>query len=262
MTPRAIAKLWSFFGLVLLAATTLFFFRYRGMGPKDDPFGILGYKPTTIAALALPVELLLLTIFLPISLIWSRHVGGATWAHRQPVFYFEDNEINPSEKLGRWYQGICIFFALLVPFVLTVLMMDGYLKGGVYIDCECCKSENKKICQLPICQNRNESLIKSRLEHFDYFRLLDIKNQTGKRYSFGEPDGPEYFAAASWIYSSLLAISVLIWLFAVWSVFSLDIRHQTARAMLTLTRTQRRATIFIRKALRNLVQYIRKLCIM
>lgn len=105
MSTKALKTLWSFFSLFSLVFSTLAFLRTRGTAPQTDVFGILGLSPAEAAALALPVQLVMMALVLWLTQVWCEANGGAGWASRLPIFYFEAADIDTGGKGGKIYQG-------------------------------------------------------------------------------------------------------------------------------------------------------------
>lgn len=215
MSEKAITKLWSFFGLTLLSLSFLFFLRTTGMNPKGDSFGILGYTATTIPALALPMDYFLCSVFLWLSLVWSRQVGGASWAYRQPIFYFEKTEIDVGTRGGRVYQLWAFVLTMIVPPLLVVQMVTRFFRGSVYANCQCKDSGLSDGCQ-PLCGLTKSSVpVAEGAQQFDFARLTAIDPML----RFGDVNGPEFFPVLPWIYAAWGLALLAIWFFALLSIF-------------------------------------------
>jgi hypothetical protein len=106
MSTSALKTIWSFFAVSLLSFSFLLFLRTTGVNVKGDNFGLLGYKAVHLPILALPVDLLLLAAVLWLTRLWCVEVGGPTWAHRFPVFYFDRKDIDPASRGDRTFRVI------------------------------------------------------------------------------------------------------------------------------------------------------------
>lgn len=200
MSHSALSKLWGFFALALLSFSFLFFLRTTGSGPESGGFGVLGYQPTTIPILALPFDLFLMGVTLWLTWVWSTKVGGATWAHRLPIFYFERKDIDPGTLGGRVYQGWALFLVLILPPTLIVQMAARFFDGKVYV--------GKKQAAQAVAQGWG---------HFD----IGVLTEAGKKgmLRFGEPDGPEYFLWEPWLFGLLSLLMLSFWIGTVWTIF-------------------------------------------
>ena len=215
MSKKAITKLWSFFGLTFLSLSFLFFLRTTGMDPKGDSFGILGYTAATIPALALPMDYFLCTIFLWLSLVWSRQVGGPTWAHRQPIFYFETGDVDVGTSGGRVFQLWAFVLTMGVPLLLVTQMVARFFGGSVYANCQCTTSGLAATCQ-PLCgPTKSTARVAEGMQQFDFARLSAVDPML----RFGDVNGPQFFPVLPWIYAAWGLALLALWLFATWSIF-------------------------------------------
>jgi hypothetical protein len=188
MSKQAFSKLWSFFAFSSLTLPFLFFLKTTGANPNGDAFGILGYKATTIAILALPMDIALAAITLWLTLAWTKSIRGLTWAHRFPIFYFEEKDVDPSSHGGKLYQRWSFALVLVVPILLMTQMANRFFNASVY-------ASGKKLVQ-----------------GWEHFNWAVLANASPQMLRFGESDGPEYFIVQPWIYSVLLAALLWLWL--------------------------------------------------
>lgn len=200
MSKAALSKLWSFFALTLLTLSFLFFLRTTGADPKGDSFGILGYKATTIPILALPMDLFLMCVTLWLTWVWSTKIGGATWAHRLPIFHFESKDVDPGTRGGKFYQGCAVGLALVFPLLLIVQMATRFHDGTVYVT-----------------KGPDARIVAQGWGHFDMGTLSKAAGEGMLR--FGERDGPQYFTWEPWFFSIWLLLVGAFWVATVWSIF-------------------------------------------
>jgi hypothetical protein len=201
MSQSALSRLWGFFAVSYLSLSFLFFLRTTGSGTESGAFGLLGYSADTVPAVGLPFDLVLAAITLWLTWVWSTQVGGPTWAHRLPIFYFEPKDVDPSTLGGKVYQGWAVALALVVPQVLLTQMAVRFFDGQVV-------RGQKKL---------EATLVEHWVEHFQAGRLID-EGQKGLL-RFGAPGGPEYLWWTPWLYSALLSVEFLCWAVTLWSIF-------------------------------------------
>jgi hypothetical protein len=135
VSRAALSKLWGFFAVSYLSLSFLFFLRTTGSGTESGAFGLLGYSAATVPALGLPFDLVLAGISLWLAWVWSTQVGGPTWAHRIPIFYFESKDVDPSMLGGKVYQGCAVVLALVAPQFLLTQMAVRFFGGKVVRGC-------------------------------------------------------------------------------------------------------------------------------
>lgn len=206
MSESAIRKVWSLFALTLLTLSVLFFLRTTGVAPKDDIFGILGYRPTTIAVLALPVDIVLLILVSALTWFFSHRSKGRSFTSRFPIFYFDSPDIDTTTTAGRWYQRCVFALFLVLPLVLTGQMFSRFLDGAVHAEVK--KDEFEVITW---SGRAHFSAPKAPTQYAGYLR-------------FGEKDGPEYRLGQAVAYVVALAVAVILWVTAILSLSKYNIR--------------------------------------
>lgn len=196
MSKAALTKLWSFFALTTLTLSFLFFLRTTGAEPKGDSFGVLGYKAATIPVLALPMDMVLLSILLWLTWVWSESVDEGAWSERIPIFHFERKDVDPTTRGGKIYQRWSFALALVVPMLLTLQMASRLFGGSVY-------------------QQGQQVRLVSGWQQFDFSRLSKVQGML----RFGDPEGPQFFAWEPWLFAAWLLALLAGWVWTLRSIF-------------------------------------------
>lgn len=215
MTDKALTKIWSFFAFALLSFAFLATLRTTGVSNPGGNFGLLGYQPSTVAALALPLDLLLCAIVFRLTAMRAARYPRAGWSERMPLFYFEPSDVDPRSREGRNYQRVAVLLVLVVPLLLTAQMADRFLSGQVHLSCRCHGDERDHkgcgtVCVRPVSESRSG--------HFNTASLISAAEQGGML-RFGEKHGPEYLPWSPWVYLVLALFVMALWLHCLWMVF-------------------------------------------
>ncbi|MQM32185.1 MAG: hypothetical protein CRU78_17425 [Candidatus Accumulibacter phosphatis] len=196
MSQNALKKVWSFFALMALTLSFLFFLRTTGVQPDGDAFGFMSYKAATIPVLALPMDMVLFGILLWLTWVWSESVEEGSWAERIPIFHFERKDVDPSTRGGKIYQRWSFALALVVPLLLTVQMASCFFGGAVY-------------------EHGHTLKIASGSELFEFSKLGAVSGTL----RFGDPEGPQFFAWEPWLLALCLLAIIVGWLWTLRSMF-------------------------------------------
>lgn len=217
MSEKAFLKLWSFIALTLIVLSSVYFLRMRGVGVSSDPFGFLGYLPSTIAAVALPIDLFLLTSLLCLCWVWSTQVGGTMWAQRIPVFHFDRSDVDGTSLGGKIYQGILSVVLICIPMLFTASAAKEFYEGSVYAVYSCKYAPPNTACDTET-RWKVERVARGR-GHFDFLTLMHSKAK-GATLRFGQPDkAPEYLIWTPWVYGVWIALVTALFILVARSVF-------------------------------------------
>lgn len=138
MSQRALRKIWSFCGFLAFAFAGFALLRTTGSSAPDSILPLATYGPYGVTLLALPLGSVLTLVVLWLT---RRHAGrvegedpslhGSTgrWATRLPVFFFEPEDIDPSTRDGRLYQGLFLAGFILWPAVAQVFLFAKLWRG-------------------------------------------------------------------------------------------------------------------------------------
>lgn len=130
MTNKAITQIWSALALlglyascntVLKAQGSEIYFSFPRMD-KADRYAVTIYG----MVISIPVLLLLFRL----TLIYAKREARITWSERLPIAF--DREVDPKQKLGKYYQGAAFLFFFILPMVGQGMMINKFFKGSVF----------------------------------------------------------------------------------------------------------------------------------
>jgi len=193
MSETSFRKIWSFFAATGLIFSTYAFLRTTGLSTKDS-LAVLQIPATSVPVLALPFEIGVLNATLWLTRIWTREIGGRTWAHRLPILYFSPADVDVGTRGGRLYQAFSLTLTLVAPLLFSMHMLVKLLDAEVW-------------CDVPHSPPRATGL--RGLSHFAIVLSREVDNCSMLR--LGEIRGAEYFSWEPWAFALAMATTTLAW---------------------------------------------------
>jgi hypothetical protein len=206
MSAKALKTIWWAFALFTLTFSTFAFLRTRGLKPKPDLFGIFDLEPSGVPALALPVEIVLVTVILWLTWQWVNSVPvDSPWPGRLPLPHFDTEDIDPTHPGGRAIQTANIILFLIAPVFLLLAMCVQYWMATIYFS---------------LRRGPTVSLNLSEWSHFNTSAIYSAAAGRDGFFVLGYEKGPQYFPPLTWVYAGAVLALLIFFAFTLRRIFS------------------------------------------